>query len=553
MADNTLLSYFFKDSDGLNREEQFHLTRDSRSKRLREMIHILHKHKVMKGFSPEQFRLILEDLGPSFVKIGQALSTRSEILPRSYCEELSKLQTQCVPMPFEQVKEALRSIYGQELISETFASLDPKPLGSASLAQVHKAILKNGDVVAVKIQRPGVRETMAQDIDLMRSLVKRANRFIKPEKQMVDFRGIVEELWNTFLEETDFTVEAKNLQRFAENNKDVVYIRCPKPYMELCREEVLVMEYVNGIPINHIDELLENGYNLEEIGEKILDNYATQILDHGFFHADPHPGNIVIKGGQIVYLDLGLMGYLSPRDRGNFRQIIEAVGQKSSSGLKDALIAFSVSHDLKAIDHPRFLAELDVVVEGYGSCDVADIDIGAMLTDIMSLAQQCKVTLPSSVTDVSRGIVIIEGTLSEYIGNFNIIDIINSHIMRDKTSQEQLNASLQELVFALNSASRGLVEASAHSGEALRMLTRGQLKMNMNMLGSDEPFQKLSRIMNRLVMGVIVVGLLVSGGMVASIEGIPQIFGISGLSVIEFASAFILSAIIVADIYRAPR
>lgn len=553
MADNTLLSYFFKDSDGLTHEEQFHLTRNSRSKRLREMVRIIRKHKVMKGLSPEQFRLILEDLGPSFVKIGQALSTRSEILPRAYCEELAKLQTQCVPMPFEQVKEALRAIYGQELISSTFASLDPEPLGSASLAQVHKAILKNGDVVAVKIQRPGVRETMAQDIDLMRSLVKHANRFIKPENQMVDFRGIVEELWNTFLEETDFTVEAKNLQRFAENNKNVVYIRCPKPYTELCREEVLVMEYVDGIPINHKEELLENGYDLEEIGEKILDNYATQILDHGFFHADPHPGNIVIKGGQIVYLDLGLMGYLSVRDRGNFRQIIEAVGQKSSSGLKDALIAFSTSHDLKAIDHSRFLAELDVVVEGYGSCDVADIDIGAMLTDIMSLAQQCKVTLPSSVTDVSRGIVIIEGTLSEYIGNFNIIDIINSHIMRDKTSQEQLNASLQELIMALNSASRGLVEASTHSGEALHMLTRGQLKVNMNMLGSDEPFQKLSRIMNRLVIGVIVVGLLVSGGMVASIEGIPQLFGISGLSVIEFISAFILSAIIVADIYRAPR
>ena len=147
--------------------------------------------------------------------------------------------------------------------------------------------------------------------------------------------------------------------------------------MDYCTEEVLVMEYVDGISIRDTKRLLENGYDLEEIGVKVMDNYATQIMEHGFFHADPHPGNILVKDGKVIYIDLGIMGRLSVRDRGGFKRIVEAVGSKNSAELKDALITFSVAHDMNAIDHPRFLAELDNVLESYGSTDVADIDNGA--------------------------------------------------------------------------------------------------------------------------------------------------------------------------------
>lgn len=199
------------------------------------------------------------------------------------------------PLPFKEIEHALENIYG-ERFSSIFSNIDPKPLGSASLAQVHKATLSNGDVVAVKVQRPGVRATMAQDIDVMRSVAKRLSRFMK-DNQMVDLRDVVEELWNTFLEETDFTKETQNLHEFALLNKDVAYIRCPMPYLEYCSEEVLVMEYIEGTSLRDTDKLVELGYDLEEIGMKALDNYATQILDFGFFHADPHPGNMFIKDG----------------------------------------------------------------------------------------------------------------------------------------------------------------------------------------------------------------------------------------------------------------
>ena len=545
-----LLRHLFNDRAEVDPEQQFGLTRKSRSKRLHEIIGLVRKYKIMEGITPTHFRDMLVDLGPSFVKIGQMLSLRSEILPKSYCDALSSLQMDADPLPFEEIKQALESIYG-ERFSSIFANIDPKPLGSASLAQVHKAVLSNGDVVAVKVQRPGVRATMAQDIDVMRSIAKRFSRFIK-DNQMVDLRDVVEELWNTFLEETDFTKETQNLYEFALLNKDVAYIGCPMPYLEYCSEEVLVMEYIEGVSLRDTDRLVEMGYDLEEIGIKALDNYATQILDFGFFHADPHPGNMFIKDGKIIYIDLGIVGRLSPRDRARFGEIIEAVGAKSAARLKDALIAFSVDHDSRGIDHPRFLAELDLVLDAYGSCDVADIDIGNLLSDIMVLTKQCRVTLPPSVTAVSRGIVTIEGTLAEYIANSNIVDIINGHIMRKKNPKKELEKLAQETLISLHNSGRGLAAAAEYLGESLKMLSRGQLKVNTEMLGSDEPIKKVSRIANRLAVSMIIAGLLVSASLMTSLD-MPKVIGVPSLSFIEFVSAFILTIMVAVDIYRSPK
>ena len=548
MADNTLLKYFFSSGADVDPENRFHLSRKTRARRLKEIYSILQKHRFLKGFTPEEFRAVLEDLGPSFVKIGQTLSTRSEILPKAYCDELAKLQTECEPLSFESILAALDDIYGAKR-EEVFSDIDPTPLGSASLAQVHKARLANGDVVAVKIQRPGVKATMAQDIDIMRMVARQASRFMKDE-QMLDLRDVVEELWATFLEETDFQREAANLEEFARLNKDVAFIDCPKVYPELCSEYVLVMEYIDGIPILAADRLLAAGYDVSEIGEKILDNYATQILDHGFFHADPHPGNLLIRGGKIVYIDLGNMGRLSPRDRAGFGSIIEAVGMESSTELKDALMSFAVAKDNAAIDHTRFLADLDLLLSDYGSCDVADIDIGQFLTDILMLTRSCKVTLPSSITSVSRGIVTLEGTIAPFIPNENVVGIINAHIQRSKDPRDELVAGMRDLAMALRSSAGGTLDAARYSGEALKMLTRGQLKVNMEVLGSEAPFSKLSKIMNRLTVGVIIAGLFIGSSMLALSAMEPRLLGVPVLAFFGYLGAAILSIWVLIGIGR---
>lgn len=548
MGENTLLRYFFSSGADIDPEDRFHLNRKTRTRRLKEIYSILQKHRFLKGFTPEEFRAMLEDLGPSFVKIGQTLSTRSEILPKAYCDELAKLQMECDPLPFDQILAAIDDIYG-DARSEVFSFIDPTPLGSASLAQVHKARLVSGETVAVKIQRPGVKATMAQDIDIMRMVVRLASRYMKDE-QMLDMRDVVEELWATFLEETDFAREAANLQEFAQNNEHVAFIDCPKVYPELSSEYVLVMEYIDGIPIVAADRLRAAGYDLEEIGTKILDNYATQILDHGFFHADPHPGNLLIRNGKIVYIDLGIMGRLSPRDRAGFGNIIQAVGMENAKELKDALMSFAIARDNGAIDHPRFLADLDLLLKDYGSCDVADIDVGQFLSDVLMLTRSSKVTLPSSITSVSRGIVTLEGTIAPFIPNENVVSIINAHIQHSKSSQDKLVEAMEELAIALRSSSKGAFEAAQYSGESLKMLTRGQLKMNMEVIGSDAPLSRLGVIMNRLTMGIIIAGLFIGSSMLSLSTMEPRLLGVPILAFFGYLGAAVLSIWVVVDIYR---
>lgn len=550
MAENSLLKYMFRDGAEVDPDQKFGLSRKSRMRRLNEIIKLMRKHHVHEGLSPDQLRSFLVDLGPSFIKIGQMLSLRSEILPQAYCDALSDLQMDCDPMPFEDTLAALEDVYGSRF-HDIFRKIDPKPLGSASLAQVHKAELTNGDVVAVKVQRPGVRAVMAQDIDVMRSVAKHISRFMK-DAQMLDLRDVVEELWATFLEETDFIKEANNLQEFAELNKNVVFISCPKPYMEYCTESVLVMEYIEGISIRDTKKLKELGYDLDEIGLKVMDNYATQILEHGFFHADPHPGNLFVHEGKVVYLDLGIMGRLSVRERVGFSKIIEAVGAQNASDLKDALISFSVEHDLASIDHARLLAELDNVLKSYCATNVVDIDIGALLSDIMALTRQCKVTLPSSVTAVSRGIVTMEGSLAEYLANTNMIDIINGHIIRSKNTQEELEQRIKMAIVSLDASVKSMLKAAEYSGEMFRMLSRGQLKVNMEMLGSTEPLRKVSRIANRLAMSLVIAGLLVSGSLIISVD-MPRVFGLPVLSFVEYVSAFLLFIWMAWDMLRKTR
>lgn len=551
MPENTLLKYFFGKDGDVDPEKRFHLSRKSRTRRLREIYATLSKHRCLKGFEPQGFRELLEDLGPSFIKIGQTLSTRSEILPKAYCDELSKLQMHSDPMSFEDMMATLRSYYDMEL-ETVFAEIDPNPLGSASLAQVHKAWLKDGSVVAVKVQRPGVREMMAQDIDIMRMLAKRAT-YVMRDNQMVDLRDVVEEMWQTFLEETDFQREADNLALFAQLNEGVRFISCPRPYQELCNNNVLVMEYIDGISIKETERLKAAGYDLNEIGEKILDNYATQVLDHGFFHADPHPGNILVKDGKVVYIDLGIMGHFNARDRAGFGAIIEAVGKQDSGALKEALIAFAIQKDSAAIDHSAFLSSLDSLLADYGTCDVSELDIGSMLTDILQLTKSCRVTLPPSITAVTRGIVTLEGTLTAFVGNFNVVDIINAHIMRTKDPLEEVKSTVKEIALAADAAARGAAKAAEYSGDAMRMLSRGQLKFNMEVLGSEKPLASLGRIVNRLTLGIMVAGLFVGSSLMSQSAMEPRFLGVPVLAFFGYLGAFVLSTWVVTDILRKPR
>lgn len=525
---------------------RYHLTRRNKLKRLWQIARIANQFDVIHGLTPVKMRLMLEALGPTFVKVGQILSMRSEILPQAFCDELAKLRADADPMPYQTVLETLSSEYGRP-IGEIFEHIDPTPLGSASLAQVHRATLLTGEDVAVKVQRPGVRETMAQDVSIMRSIARLATR-VMPSAQVVDLGGVVEELWDTFESETDFLVEARNLAEFKRFCQPYVYMDCPKPYMDLCTEHVVVMDYVEGISVSHPEQLIAAGYDLKEIGTKLVDNYATQVLDDGFFHADPHPGNIIIAGGQIVLIDLGMTGRLNAKTRSVLKQMIFAVAKQDSPALADGLLRFAGTES-DAADYPALLADLDTIVAEYGTVDLKDLDLASFVTALTQLAQRHGIEVPSTVTTVARALVTLEGLLDEFIPDVNMIEIISEHIATSKPLDRAAADEVKSLGVEAYAALHGLLGALSETKVAARMLTRGQLRVNMELAGAEEPMRMLSEMVNRLTMALIVVGLYV-GSSIVYFAGVPPIvFGIPVVGFMGYVVAFVLSVWIVFDIY----
>ena len=532
---------------------RYHLTRRGRLKRIRQIWKICSRFDVLHGLTPVKMRLMFEALGPTFVKVGQILSMRSEMLPQSFCDELSKLRADADPMPYATVLSTLEHEYGRP-VGEVFSHIDPTPLGSASLAQVHRATLVTGEDVAVKVQRPGVREVMAQDVDIMRSAARYASRFVHAA-QVVDLQGVVEELWETFEAETDFLVEARNLRDFKEFCKPYKYMDCPTPYMRLCTRHVVVMEYVDGISVSHPDRLVAAGYDLKEIGTKLVDNYATQILDDGFFHADPHPGNIMVRGGQIMLIDLGMTGRLNAKTRSVLQEMIFAVARQDSPALADGLLRFAGA-DADPEDYPSLLADLDVIVKEFGTVDLKDLDIASFLNSLTQLASRHRIEVPSSVTTVGRALVTLEGLLDEFIPDVNMIEIISDHIAASKSKREFAHDEARSLAVEGARALHGMLATMGETKVAMRMLTRGQLRVNAELVGADEPMRMLSDMVNRIAMALIVVGLFVGSSIVYYAGIKPVVFGIPIVGFMGYVVAFVLSAWIVFDIYfkgRRPR
>jgi ubiquinone biosynthesis protein len=514
------------------------------------MLSIASHYDVFHGLTPVTFRKLLEELGPTFVKAGQILSMRSEILPESFCDELTKLRTDVEPMDRELVLDTLRSEYDTP-IEDIFDAIDDVPLGSASVAQVHKARLVTGELVAIKVQRPHVQEIMAQDISIMRSLARRASHFMGDE-QFLDLQSVVNELWQSFREETDFLVEARSLEEFRRNNADCKFVDCPKPYPKLCTEHVVVMDYMEGISIDDTEQLVAAGYDLKEIGVKLVDNYTKQMIDDGFFHADPHPGNLVIRGGKIVYLDLGIMGRLSSHDRSAMSDMVTAVAMRDAAALKRGLLRFSVS-DLANVDHAGLLADLDLIIDDYGEADLSDLDLASFLSALISMARKNGIELPGTVTMLARSLVTLEGVVDEFLPGVSIVEIVRNHI---RSHAKVSDVALQEgkrLAKESVAASHGLLQAASQANTAMSMLTRGQLRMKLDLDGYEDPVGDLAHAADRLTMGIIIAGLFIGSSVVYFARIQPVIFGIPVIGFVGYLTALVLGLWVFRQVMREQR
>ena len=395
--------------------------------RLREMIGVLRRREVVRGMTPEKLRQVLEDLGPTFVKLGQIMSMRPDFLPPEYCDELMKLQSGAKPLPFPIILEVIEKEYSRRW-SQIFRSIDEEALGSASIAQVHRAVLTSGEKVVIKVQRPGIYEIMSKDIVLL----KRAATLLKivsHSQDVLDFNMVLDEMWTIAKQEMDFLMEADHIEEFEHLNRDVDYVSCPRVFRQLSTQHILVMEFVDGIRIDDFDKLRANGYDINLLGRHLGENYVKQIIEDGYFHADPHPGNIWVKNGRIVWLDLGMMGRLSSRDRIAIRKAVMALANHDTFEMKAAVLSLGVVRG--RINHTALYQDIDSMMAQYSSLDFKSLQMGVLTRQIMNILRVHRIVCPQGLSMFARGVLTIEGVMRLCCPKVSFVEIFAKSLALD--------------------------------------------------------------------------------------------------------------------------
>ena len=503
--------------------------------RLREMTAVLRKHGITRGVTPEKLRLILEDLGPTYIKIGQIMSMHSDILPKRYCEELMHLCSEVAPMPFSEVAEVLRASYGVEW-NEIFQSIEERTLGSASIAQVHKAVLKNGSQVVIKVQRKGIYEVMARDI----ALLKKAVKLLPPVslKGMVDLEMVLDELWTVTREEMNFLTEAANLEEFTRRNREIAFIGMPVLYQEYTTPHVLVMEYIEGFCIDDKEALLKEGYDLKEIGSKLVDNYIKQVIEDGFFHADPHPGNLRIRDGKIIWIDMGMMGRLTERDRELLELAVRGVAVNDIGMIQEAVMALG---EFKERPDPSTLYEaINTLFSKYGTVEMGEIDIAEVMMDLMDVMKENKIVMPHGLTMLARGLTHMEGVLADLAPEINMVEIagarIKGNLLHSIDWKKEVKQSGKMLYRSLHKS----VELPSLLSDAIHGYLKGQTRVNLDLHVSSDLERLLRRLIRNIVMGLWVMALLISSSIICTTDMQPKVWGIPAIGAFGYLIAFFI-------------
>jgi len=500
--------------------------------RFLEIAGILQKHKVIFGVTPEKLRAILEDLGPTFVKLGQLLSMRTDLLPLSYCEELQKLRSEVKPMPMDEVTRVVEASLGVPL-SEAFPAFDPVPLGSASIAQAHAAVLPDGEKVVVKVQREGISDRMASDIALLRKAVKPLK--LAPTGETVDFDMVLTEMWNVSQQEMDFLHEADNAEEFLRLNEGTEYIGCPKPFRELSTRQVLVMEAIDGIKIDDCEALRREEYDLSEVCLKLCTNYMKQVLDDGFFHADPHPGNLRVRDGQIVWLDWGMVGRLSARDQAEFEKALAGVAVRDAEAVTEAVIA--ITKHAAPVDRKALYDDVKAMLDHYLEMDIGDMNIGEIMQDYLRIAQSHRLMLPHGVTLLGRGISTLEGVVADISPETNLFQIVAQRFAARKLKDFDLKQTVVQNAQAVYESLQKSMSTPALLNDALRAVLRGDLAVRVETAPSVAAKREKKQRAERLNHTILFTGLFV-GSCLLSLSGIaPRILGLPWIAAAGFGAA----------------
>ena len=517
--------------------------REDRS-RLSEIMQVLRRYRITKGITPVKVREILEELGPTYVKLGQILSIRTDLISSEYCKELQKLRSQVSPMPYDEVRAVLCEAYKKDP-EDVFASIVKTPIGSASIAQVHEAFLKSGEHVVLKVQRRGIYDTMERDVAMMQRML----RFVPPVlKGFVDLERVISEFWSAAKEEMDFLREAANMETFSKNNENVVFVASPKLYRELTTAQVLVMEYIDGYSVSDTHTLEQEGYDLVEIGEKLADNYVRQIMQDGFFHADPHPGNLRIRGGKIVWLDMGMMGRLMPRDKSLIAKAVKAIARGNNSELVDVILALGIFHGKP--NRIRLYTDIEGLMTRYGTMDIGSIDIAALLTELIEIMSANELAMPAQLTLLARGMTTIEGVIADLSPQVNIVEVasgrISASFWENVNWKEELKNEGSQLYRSINRA----MDIPVIMADLLQSYRNNETRIKLDLHATEDLSQMLEKLVSKMVMGLVIAALLLASSILCTTQMQPHLFGIPALGFLGYIMALGLAGYLVWEHFK---
>ncbi len=509
-------------------------------KRMNEIMRIMRQYKVLHGLTPEQAVEVLQALGPTYVKIGQLASNRSDLLPKAYCDAFEKLRDDANPMPFDVVIEQIDRAYGESW-HEVFASIDPVPLGAASIAQVHKATLLDGTTVAVKVRRPGVAESMAEDIMLMKHLLALGEFASNSHRDiLLSLEGFIEEIERTTASEVDFTSELHNLMRFHDELADEEGVTSPVAYPQYSCESVLVMEFVQGTEISHTQALREQGIDVSALARRVCQSYVTQVLDDGFFHADPHPGNILVRDGEVVWIDLGMVGTLTVSERMLVGKVFTAVATDNAYLLKEAVMG--LVHVLGPVDHGALLEALSRLLAEYSTAEMKEINVGTVLTEVIEVLRGQNMVMTSSVTMLARGFVTIEGVIAQVAPDISVIEIVSKHVIAQQADPKFLATQLIDLATTSAASAEALAKLPTQLSNTLEMIDRGQIKVNGDIDVSSRILATAYAAVGRISLATLSAGLFLGSSILCTTAMQPQVLGVPVLGVLGYLGAFVLGA-----------
>ena len=488
---------------------------------------------------PERMRRTLEALGPIFVKFGQVLSTRPDLVPADFIKELAKLQDQVKPFSYHLVEARIQHDF-QKPIQQIFKAFNKEPLASASLGQVHRAKLKTGEDVVVKMLRPGIKKTLREDMDILHYLAEKIEKHF-PKLRFYNFKGFVDEFENQLRRELNYKNEALFIDRFKKNFADDPTVVVPQVHWKYTTEQILTMEYLEGIKITELTGHKKKlgRFDKKAIATHFIQSMFKQIFDHHFFHADPHPGNIMVtKDQKLVYLDFGMMQEVDEELDEYLENMFLALLQKDAKALTEEVIRYDGTE--KPINEKELLKDVQKLMGEYGNRELGDINLGRAVQELTDLNVKYQAQIPKEAFMLGKALGTVQSICRELDPSFNVGQALNpvmQDLLKKRLQPSYITHRLAKSVMKFWKTTRNVPR---RLDKILRRAEQGDITVELRHRDLEEFELELDRSSNRIALGYITGAFVIASALIMSFDLGPKIYGISAIAFFGFIAAGLL-------------